>query len=187
MAANQPPWPREWLMTDERLGERLWGAIEALPGGAAIVFRHYATPHDRRIALAGRVAEACRRRGLTLAIARDVALAESLDAQLVHNPIGDSGRLPFSRSAHSLEEAKAAWDSGASLIFLSPLFATRSHPGTAPLSRRDAAAVVAQCPVPVIALGGMSRARFETLKHDGFYGWAGIDAWLLPGAGPSRE
>ena len=187
MAANQPPWPREWLMTDERLGERLWEAIERMPSGGGVIFRHYAMPKIERAELARQVAERCRRRGLTLGMAGDIGLASDVSAQLVHNPAGDSGRLPFSRSAHSLEEAKAACDSGASLIFLSPLFATRSHPGTAALSRQDAAAIVAQCPAPVIALGGMSRTRFESLRRDGFYGWAGIDAWLLPGAGPSRE
>ena len=185
MAANQPPWPREWLMTDERLGERLWGAIEGLPSGSGVIFRHHATPKIERADLARGVAERCRRRGLTLGMAGDIGLASDVGAQLVHNPIGDAGRLPFSRSAHSLEEAKAASDSGASLIFLSPLYPTRSHRGAAPLSREQARAIVAECPVPVIALGGMSQARFEALRADGFYGWAGIDAWV--GAGPSRE
>lgn len=178
MAANQPPWPREWLMTDERVGERLWDAIAALPKGAGVVFRHYATPEGQRIALAHQVAEVCGRRRLTLAIARDAALANMLDAALVHNPESDPGILPTSRAAHSAEETRSAADAGASLIFLAPLFPTRSHPGRAPLSRDMARQIVAACPVPVIALGGMNRARFDKLKSDGFYGWAGIDAWL---------
>lgn len=183
MDANQPQWPREWLMTDERIGERLWDAIEALPKGGGVVFRHYATP--RREGIAARVAELCRARGLTLAIAGDVGLAKALGALLVHNPMDGCDGLAFSSSAHSYEEAAARWRKGASLIFLSPLFPTRSHPGASPLSREDARQIVADCPVPVIALGGMNRARFEELRSEGFYGWAGIDAWL--GAGPSRE
>jgi thiamine-phosphate pyrophosphorylase len=178
MAANQPPWPREWLMTDERIGERLWGAIGALPKGAGVVFRHYATPQDQRVALAHRVADICRERLLTLAIARDASLAGSLDAALVHNPVSDPGILPTSRAAHSAEEARSAADAGACLIFLAPLFPTRSHPDRKPLSRDVARQIVAASSVPVIALGGMNRARFEELKSDGFYGWAGIDAWL---------
>ena len=137
--------------------------------------------------LARRVADLCLERGLVLAVSRDVALAEMLDARLVHNPASDPGGLPFSRSAHSLDEAGASCKSGASLIFLSPLFPTRSHPGQEPLSRKEARAIVANCPVPVIALGGMNRARFEEIRSDGFYGWAGIDAWLPISAGPSRE
>ena len=178
MAANQPQWPREWLMTDERIGERLWEAIDALPQGAGIVFRHYATPERQRVALAHRIAGICRERRHTLAVARDAALASVLDAALVHNPDSDPGILPTSRAAHSAEEARSAVDACASLIFLAPLFPTRSHPDRKPLSRNVARQIVATCPVPVIALGGMNRARFEDIKPDGFYGWAGIDAWL---------
>ena len=185
MAANQPPWPREWLMTDERISDRLWEAMDRLPAGGGVVFRHYAIPTAERMALAIRVAEICGGRGLTLSIAHDIDLAEQLGARLVHNPASRPACLPFSRSAHSFQEAKAVCGSGASLIFLSPLFPTRSHPGAAPLSREAGLAIVAECPVPVIALGGMSRARFEEIRSDGFYGWAGIDAWLS--AEPSRE
>ena len=178
MAVNQPPWPREWLMTDERLGGRLWEAIEALPAGAGIVFRHYSTPPNARIELAHRIANSCRERGLMLAIGHDVFLADSLNAALVHNPVGDPGVLPISRAAHSLDEASAAVRSAASLIFLSPLYPTRSHPEREPLSHDLARQIVAACPVAVIALGGMNRERFRELEPAGFYGWAGIDAWL---------
>ena len=184
MAANQPPWPREWLMTDERIGKRLWEVMERLPAGAGVVVRHYGTPTQERARLASRIAEICRKRGLTLAVARNVELATGVGAQLVHNPAGDPAGLPFSRSAHSLEEAHAAYDSGASLIFLSPMFSTRSHPEAAPLSWEEARTIVAECPVPVIALGGMRRVRFAEIRSAGFYGWAGIDAWLEV---PSRE
>lgn len=187
MAANQSPWPREWLMTDERIGGRLWEAIDELPPGAGVVLRHHGTPAHERVVLGRRMAELCSERGLTLAISRDVAMAELLNAQLVHNPANDPGALPFSRSAHSLDEARTRCNSAASLIFLSPLFPTRSHPGEEPLSRDEARAIVAGCQVPVIALGGMNRARFEEIRGDGFYGWAGIDAWLTTGEGPSRE
>jgi thiamine-phosphate pyrophosphorylase len=178
MAANQPPWPREWLMTDERLGDRLWDAVAALPRGTGVVFRHYGLPDEQRATLGRRVADACRERGLVLAVARDVRLAASLDAALVHNPVDDLGRLPVSRSAHSLVEAMTACGSGASLIFLSPVCSTRSHPGREPLSKEEARRIVAASPVPVFALGGMNRERFQKRQEDGFYGWAGIDAWL---------
>ena len=178
MAANQSPWPREWLMTDERIGDRLWDAIGAVPESGGIVFRHYATPADEREAIARRVAGVCRERNLTLAIARDAALARLVGAVLVHNPDGHPAMLPSSRAAHSLGEAKSAADAGASLIFLGPMFPTRSHPGREPLSRDAAREILKACPVPAIALGGMSRTRFDEIKSDGFYGWAGIDAWL---------
>lgn len=178
MSANQPPWPREWLMTDERVGNRLWQAVAALPRGAGVVFRHHATLIDQRPSLAHKLASACRERGLILSIAGDVDLAIQVEAAMVHNPNGDPGELPFSSSAHSLEEADRGCRSGASLVFLSPIYPTRSHPDRPPLPSDVARQVVAACPVPVIALGGMNRSRFSQLQVDGFYGWAGIDAWL---------
>ena len=178
MEANQPPWPREWLMTDERIGDRLWEAIGRLPVGAGIVFRHYATPQTERAALAAKVAEHCARRDLTLAVARDAELAAALGAMLVHNPAGGSAELATSRSAHSLEEAQAACRAGAALLFVSPIFPTRSHPGAPSLGHDEAVRIAQACSVPAIALGGVSRANFEPLRSGGFYGWAGIDGWV---------
>ena len=177
MAPNQPSWPREWLMTDERMGDRLWDAVEALPEGAGIVFRHYACSKRERAMLGRRLADHCRNRGLTLAVAADVQLAITLEAA-VHNPVDDPGMLAVSRSAHSRAEALTACQSEASLIFLSPIRPTRSHPDRAAIPRDEARRIVAACRIPVIALGGMNRARFDDRKCDGFYGWAGIDAWL---------
>ena len=165
-------------MTDERIGERLWDAIAALPIGAGVVFRHYLTPDEVRILLAGRIASHCAERGLTLTVARDVELAAQLGAQLVHNPVDDPNGLPFSRSAHSFEEAQAACESGVALLFVSPVFPTRSHPGRPALGHDEAIRIAEACPIPAIALGGVSRANFKPLQRGGFYGWAGIDAWL---------
>ena len=49
------PLPRLWLMTDERLGERLFEAIARLPEEAGIVFRHYGLAEDARRTLFERV------------------------------------------------------------------------------------------------------------------------------------
>lgn len=184
MIARQTEWPRQWLMTDERIGERLWEAIDRLPVSASgLVFRHYRTPAGERAVLAGRVAEICRRRSLTLAVAADVELARTLRADLIHNPSGPTGELPFSRSVHSLEDAEAARLDGASLVFVSPIYPTRSHPGGETLTASMAAVIAKAAGVPAIALGGMDASKFERLECEGFHGWAGIDAWLKP----SRE
>jgi thiamine-phosphate pyrophosphorylase len=113
-----------------------------------------------------------------LGVAGDADLAAEVGAQLVHNPRANPRHLPFSRSAHSRAGALTACRAGASLIFLSPIYETRSHPGRAAMARQLAAQIVAGCAVPVIALGGMNRARIAELEDVGFYGWAGIDAWL---------
>jgi len=166
-------------MTDERMGERLWQAIDRLPtehGG--IVFRHYATLPVARQKLARRIADICGRQNLALAVARDAELAQMVGADLVHNPAEPPADLPFSRSVHSIEEAGAAEAKGASLVFVSPVFATRSHPGRKPLDRQLALRIARSAGVPAIALGGMNASKFAWLEREGFYGWAGIDAWM---------
>lgn len=178
MTPRQIAWPREWLMTDERLGQDLWAAIDRLPDGeAGIVLRHYASAAPERRALAEQVAAVCRSRGLTLSIAETVGLAEDVGADLVHKP-GRLTRLPISMPVHSLEQAAEARRAEAALVFVSPVFATRSHPDSAPLGPAAAAALARAVGVPAIALGGMDRERFATLPGPAFYGWAGIDAWI---------
>ncbi|HVM23306.1 MAG TPA: thiamine phosphate synthase [Sphingomicrobium sp.] len=178
MNAHQRIWPRLWLMTDERMGDALWAAIERLPAGAGLVFRHYVTEADPRAALGRRIADLCRTRAITLAVARDVALARELGADLVHNPAGATGDLPFSRSVHSVEEAERARVEGAALVFVSPVRPTRSHPGQPALAPEEAARIARAAAVPAIALGGMNARLFAPFERDGFHGWAGIDAWI---------
>ena len=108
MAANQSLWPRQWLMTDERIGERLWEAIGRLPRGeGGIVFRHYGLADDERAQLGARIAKAAAERELVLAVAGSIPLAERLGAALLHNPDGPAS-LPISLSVHDEADATKA-------------------------------------------------------------------------------
>ena len=179
MDSRQTGWPHCWLMTDERMGERLWEAIDRLPvGDGGVVVRHYSVPIDKRAVLAERIAVICRRRGLSLAIAGDVGLAAALGAVLVHRPNKPAIDLPFSRPVHSLAEAKLARTEGAALVFVSPVHETRSHPEAQPLGRKLTRQIVKACGCPAIGLGGMYERKFAAAEKDGFYGWAAIDAWI---------
>ena len=185
MAANQPPWPREWLMTDERIGDRLWDSIEMLPSGAGIVFRHYRLADAARLEMGGRIAQLARERHLLLAVAGSVALAEQLGAALVHHP-DTQGALPWSMAVHNDHQAALARSAGAALAFVAPVHATRSHPEVTVLGPERAAALAGQAGCPAIALGGMDAERFARLDaaHPGaFHGYAGIDCWLAGGPG----
>ncbi|MEG3144525.1 thiamine phosphate synthase [Sphingomonas sp. RT2P30] len=166
--------PTIWLMTDERLGESLWRALATLSRGAGIIFRHHATDTQTRRALFARVRAIARRRGLVLIRAGATRLAGE---QGVHNARGQGLR---SASVHSLREALAARRHGADLVFVSPLHATRSHPGAASLGVMRAAVIARHVALPAIALGGMDARRFRRLRGLGFHGWAGIDAWAVP-------
>jgi thiamine-phosphate pyrophosphorylase len=159
-------------MTDERLGDRLFEAIGRLPDDGGIVFRHYRTA-DRR-ALFDRVVEAARERGILALLAGPAEEAEAWGAD------GSHGRGPGAglrtAPAHDLAEIRAAEAAGAAALFLSPVFATRSHPDAAALGSERFARLAAQTRLPVIALGGMDETRVAALE--GAYGWAGVDAWL---------
>jgi thiamine-phosphate pyrophosphorylase len=162
------PLPRLWLMTDERQGEALFAAIARLPRGAGIVFRHYSLAASERRALWDRVRSAARGRGLILVVAGPTLPG----ADGAHNRPGTGLRTA---SAHNLREIRAAEGAGAHLIFLSPVYPTRSHAAAATLGPRRFALLAHQTKLPVIALGGMNAENARTLG--GAYGWAGIDAW----------
>jgi len=175
-------WPEAWLMTDERMGERLWPAIEcAGDHGAGIILRHHATTPERRATIGRKVADLAHKRGLVLGVARDAVLARELGARLVHNPDGVTLGLPFSRAVHDEAEAAAAREAGAALVFVSPVYPTRSHPSAPTLGEKAAARLAGLAGVPAYALGGIGAEdlrKQSKLKALGFAGWAGIDAWL---------
>ena len=180
MAVNQPLWPRQWLMTDERLGDRLWEAIDALPTAAGIVFRHYSLGEEERRDLGLRVAETARQAGFVLAVAGSRQLADELGASLLHNP-DEPGSLPCSMAVHERQEALAAKAAGAALVFIAPVHRTRSHPEAKQLGPDMAAELAKLAGCPAIALGGMDAARFDALQaatSGAFHGYAGIDCWL---------
>lgn len=178
MPTRQRAWPRLWLMTDERLGERLWDAIARLPDGeSGIVLRYYETQANEREALARNVGAVCRRRRITFGVARDVALAQMVGADFVHRP-AHATDLPFSLTIHDPEEAEVARRRKPALAFVSPIFPTRSHPDRPGLGPEKARLLAEASGTLAIALGGMDAARFAILPAGAFHGWAAIDAWL---------
>ncbi|WEK44514.1 MAG: thiamine phosphate synthase [Candidatus Sphingomonas colombiensis] len=164
------PVPRLWLMTDERIGDRLWQAVHRMPRGSGIVFRHYATPALERRRLFARLLRIARRRELLLVRAGEMRLAGEMGTH------GRRGAGVTTWAAHSRREAVIGLRHGAVVLFISPVFPTRSHPGSAALGVRRATAIARGLPAQRIALGGMDRQRFARLT--GFDGWAAIDAWL---------
>jgi thiamine-phosphate pyrophosphorylase len=178
MSRRQTALPRCWLMTDERLGDGLWTALKRLPRGAGVVVRHYSLAPGERLALARSVVAFGRSRGLVVAVAGDERLARRAGAAIVHNPDRRRTLLIRSFAVHDSSQLRRAAARGASALFVSPVFPTRSHPGARPLgTMRTAALVRLAGRMPVFGLGGMTVQRFEAWRGLGLAGWAGIDAW----------
>lgn len=186
MRHRQPPspLPHLWLFTDERVAEEeLLRAIARLPRGAGVVFRHYALHRVARRALFGRIAGLARRRGL---LVLDAGEGSEPRADGIHFPARRAGRSASrgggaairSSSAHNGPEIATANRAGVDLIFLSPVFPTRSHPGGRTLGLWRFATLARRARCPVIALGGMTEARFHRLHPLGAYGWAAIEALI---------
>ena len=168
-------------MTDERMGDRLWTALDRLPAGAGVVCG-IITPPDHRLRLAERIATVCRGAAM-LAVAADEHWRARSAPTLVHNPpsAGDCCRF---RGPSTRWRSRAAQADGAALVFVSPVHATRVSPGAAAARRcrgrwqsRELAGV------PAIALGGMNEAirgfrRFDGGRIGAWLAWPEIDAWL---------
>ncbi|HWW65496.1 MAG TPA: thiamine phosphate synthase [Sphingomonadaceae bacterium] len=179
MRRRQPP-PRLWLMTDERQGDALWPVLARLPRGAGIVFRHRRTPPAERRALYERVRRIARARGLVLLLAGSPREAIAWKADGAHGPSPHRTAprmLCRTAAAHDARELIAGTRRRVDLLFLSPVFATRSHPGAAALGVTRFGLLARKTRVPVVALGGMDAARGRRLRALGAFGWAAIDAW----------
>jgi thiamine-phosphate pyrophosphorylase len=171
MRARQPL-PRLWMLTDERQGDGLLGAVARLPEGTGIVFRHYGLAEVARRDLFELVRAAAP--GLVL-LAGPAEQARDWGADGSHGR--GPGRGLRSAPVHDQAQIRAAERDGADLLFLSPVFATNSHPDARPLGLARFAWLARRTALPVIALGGMNAARGRRLASFGAYGWAGIDAW----------
>ena len=175
---RRQPLPRLWLMTDERQGDRLWSAVAKLPRGSGIILRHYSLDTAERSELFRKLKAETQRRNIMLVVAGSATLAQALGAAGHHGRARRKSPHKLVRTAptHNLREIRGAERAGAELLFLSPAFETRSHPGARALGPLRFMLLARHARVPVIALGGMNAWRAQRLGGT-IYGWAGIEAW----------
>ncbi|MEM8696274.1 MAG: thiamine phosphate synthase [Pseudomonadota bacterium] len=165
-------------MTDERQGDQLWPALERLPRGSGIIIRHYSLPARQRRDLIARIRPIARKRRLVTIVAGPPGLAVATRADGFHTRSQCPGPRHLVRTAavHGLAELRLAERARADLVFISPLFATASHPKGRTLGRVRFGRLARQSRIPVIALGGMNAGRAKSLRTFGIYGWAAIGA-----------
>ena len=142
--------PVQWLIIDRQPADELRRASAALSRGSGILLIRRAAPQYERW-----LRRLANRRNLILLVE---------DKQTA-------------RRVHDQRELTRALLNRPSLILISPMYATRSHPNWAPLPRMRAASLARLAGRKAIALGGMNRNRYAKIAQLGFIGWAGIWAF----------
>lgn len=165
------PVPVLWLFTDQaRLGDPCAAAARLPRRLCGVVLRDDAMAG--RMALARTLAAICRARGNALVVAGDARLARAVgagvhlrDGRKLRGMAGLRGLV--TSSAHGVAALRRAGAAGARVAFLSPAFATASHPGAAGLGAARWGAMARRAPrgLVVAALGGVSGVTVRRLPH----------------------
>ena len=167
--------PRLWLMSDARNDAVLEDALARLPEGSALVFRHYHLGSVARRDRYEMLRSICRSKNLTLILSDRASEAREWQADGVYGPpgrLGDAADMLRITTAHNVAELAAAEAADAHAVMISPVFATRSHPGAPVLGPGGFHDLARRTALPVIALGGMTAERARDL---GMTRWAAID------------
>ena len=159
--------PRLWLITDPRGGDPV-AALKRMPHSSGVVLRHFELAVDERRRLYDDVrAETRRRRGIVL-------VAEPPRAGRAWFALDPESGL-LAHIVHNRRELVEAQRSGADLIFVSPVFVTRSHPGARALGVARLGLLLSGNRIPAYALGGLTAAQSKRLQGLPIAGWAAID------------
>lgn len=81
-------------------------------------------------------------------------------------------RLLIGRSVHDAAGAERAADAGADYVLAGHVYQTRSKPGQAPRGPAFVREIARACPLPVIAVGGITPDRVAEVLDAGAYGVA---------------
>lgn len=168
--------PALWLISDARNDAVIERALAALPRGSGLIYRHYHLAGPERLARFRALRRAAKARGHVVVLADSALTAREWGADGIYG----APRALWPRraglihlaTAHDLAELGLAARLGADAALLSPVFATRSHPGGGTLGAVRFRLLARQPRLPVIALGGMTKARARALR---WKGWAAID------------
>ncbi len=177
------PTPPVLVITDRTQAARPLPEIAAtlFAGGLRwLSLRDKDLPYVARLGLARDLVALGKPYGATVTVHGDIELAHAAGAAGVHlgahgNPAAARERLGpralIGVSTHDLASARAA--AGADYVTLSPIFLTSSKPGYGPALGLDRlAAIAAEIPVPIVALGGVDQTNARDCRRAGAAGVA---------------
>ncbi|BBF42805.1 thiamin-phosphate pyrophosphorylase [Lachnospiraceae bacterium KM106-2] len=174
---------RSWLYE-----ETLYEQVEkALKGGATFIqIREKELERAKFLEEARQLKTLCKQYQVPFIINDDISIAKEIDADGVH--IGQSdGTADEVRkllgedkiigvSAQTVEQAMLAEKMGADYLGVGAVFSTNTKKDAQDVSYATLAAICKAVQIPVIAIGGITKANVEELKGSGICGIAVISA-----------
>lgn len=186
--------PDRYLITPEPHEDRdafLAGLEGALTRGVRLVqLRAKVSPPRELERLASAALTLCREHGARMLVNASADLAIASGADGVH--LSSAGLMALSErplgpeywvaaSCHNAGEVEHACAIGVDFVVVSPVAATRSHPGARPIGWQGLAALTGISTIPVYALGGLGPADLPAARHHGALGIAAIRGlWGYP-------
>ena len=174
---------RSWLH-----GQTLRTQVEAaLQGGVTCVqLREKQLDRESFIHLGRTIGCLCQRYGVPLIINDDLEVALACGADGVHvgqddlpveevrRRVGD--KLIVGVSAHNPEEARRAYEGGADYLGAGAVFGSTTKTNVTALSHETLRAICDAVPIPVVAIGGITRENLPRLAGTGVAGVAVVSA-----------
>ncbi|MGN1073725.1 MAG: thiamine phosphate synthase [Eubacteriales bacterium] len=174
---------RAWVGR-QTLAEQVEAAIRG--GATCVQLREKQLPEAELFDEAREIAALCRRYGVPFFVNDNVDVAIACGADGVHvgqddmaasdvrRRVGD--RMMIGVSAHSVEEAVTAVKNGADCLGVGAVFATSTKTNVSAMPRETLRAICRAVDVPVVAIGGISRANLPLLAGTGVDGVALVSA-----------
>lgn len=172
--------PLLWLVSDARNDAALERALQELPQGSGFIYRHYHLAEGARRTRFDALSNLARTRGHLVILSSDASLAREWGATGIYGSpdrLANAPGLIRLATVHNAAEIAAANRIGADAALLSPVFPTRSHPGSEVLGTARFRELAQLAEMPVIALGGMTP---DTARELDWPRWAAIDGLGSP-------
>lgn len=170
---------RTWLH-DQTLRQQVEAALQG--GVTCVQLREKQLDREQFIQLGRSIGCLCQRYGVPLLINDDLEVALACGADGVHvgqddlpveevrRRVGD--KLIVGVSAHNPEEARRAYEGGADYLGAGAVFGSTTKTNVTALSHETLRAICDAVPIPVVAIGGITRDNLPRLAGTGVAGVA---------------
>lgn len=178
------------FFTDRKRCDDLKKIVKNLPKNSAIIFREYDLNKAKRQELALEIFAICKNFGHKFLIGKDLELARAIKADGIHFSDLDfchnyffaqknKKKFIISLACHSLKSLAIAQKSAADIIFLTPIFVTKSHKNTKILGLKNLEKACQISLKPVFALGGVNEKNIAKIARCGAFGFGAIELLTL--------